>query len=338
VRTVDIIAERFRVGDATSGLETAIETGCQTIEAVGAGSVAMRALPLVLACLGACSDPSVPIDAGTEELGAAMYCEEIADFFCDFYMRCDRMVVADQTECLSAFAESCEGRYGRRYVDLEAAGLLALSREGIDACEAHLAEVSCAEQVFDLDGPCRSMWTGLQPVAGDCSLDVEALVCEPGSECVLSLDLCGECKPVVAVGAACGAETTCSAEATCVDGFCVAYKNIGEACTPDDRCVISADCIDGFCVGPSFVGVGDSCDESHRCPYLSRCAGGTCVATQRLGGECATDLDCATGFCGEGGVCVELLANGSSCDRAAQCSSGSCEGSACAALPSACFQ
>ncbi len=288
-------------------------------------------LLIVLAALSACSG-----GGGDGPLAAEEYCEVTAGFFCDFYLRCGRMNVTTRDDCLSAFAESCNGRYELRYGDLEAAGLLELSREGVRACEEHLQSVSCAQQVLDLSGPCRDMWLGLQPTGGACSYDIESFVCEPGSECVLGLDLCGECRPAAVLGDACGDGVTCGADAACVGSICVARQQVGDGCGEELPCVLGASCADGTCAGPTYVGEGDTCDQTHRCPYLTSCIGGTCVATSSLGGVCASDGDCSTGYC-DSETCVQFLLDGASCERSAQCASAMCVDGFCSGLPSACF-
>jgi hypothetical protein len=276
------------------------------------------------------------IDATTSTISAESYCEKTADFFCDFYLRCGRMNVETKAECLDAFAESCEGRYEKRYADLDRAGLLELSDTGVAACEAHLDVVECGLQIRDLAGPCQAMWAGQQSAGETCSFDVEALVCEIGTECVLDLSLCGECETLAAPSEACGDAITCGTEATCTDGVCLARKQVGEVCGDEDRCVVSASCIEGVCVGPQFVAVGQACDQANRCPYLSQCSGGTCVATNLIGGICDEDWQCATGYCSATSTCTGLLDSGIGCQRSAQCASGKCDG-ICVGLPSACF-
>jgi hypothetical protein len=99
-------------------------------------------------------------DGGTGVIPAADYCATIVDFFCPFYVRCGRMAVDTVDECRAQFLEGCEGRYGPRYAGLEEAGLLTLSKSGVEACEAHLDAVACEDQLRDLDGPCGTMWQG----------------------------------------------------------------------------------------------------------------------------------------------------------------------------------
>ena len=270
--------------------------------------------------------------------GASDYCETIVDFFCDFYLRCGRMAVSSVEQCRPRFLESCNSQFEGRYVDLANAGLLSLDADGLSACEAHLDTVACEQQIFELQGPCASIWRGSQPAGAPCGLDVEFFVCEPASECVLGLDLCGECRALVAIGGDCsGADTACGSAAFCDAGSCRARKQNGEACGPDDRCMAGSGCAGGLCSGPSFVTLGESCGNDRRCPYLSACIAGVCSATAGIGESCGSDLECENDFCGDAGNCEAPHANGQSCASSGQCQSGLCEASVCRALPSACI-
>jgi len=287
------------------------------------------ALVVLLAACGSEPAPRTAVD----------YCETIEPFFCDFYVRCGRMDVATVAECKDAFLASCNAVFEPRYIDLETAGLLALDGDGIDACRAHLDAVACDEQFLELTGPCATMWRGLQPAGGACGLDVESFVCAPGSECVLGLDLCGDCRPVVAVGASCTPGTdTCGTEGYCdtTTNVCRARVQNGDPCTPDDRCLTGASCDGGICTSPSFVAAGEACDARHRCPYLTACTGGTCQPTASVAQACSNDGSCELGFC-DAGTCAVPRASGQPCDRAFACSSGICTGGTCAARPSACI-
>jgi hypothetical protein len=292
--------------------------------------------------VGGDDDAGVDAGAGGEIVPASEYCEAIAPFFCRYYLRCDRMAgVTTQAECESVFDEQCNGRYEPRYVGLEGAGLLTLSRAGLDACEAHLGDVPCAEQIRDLDGPCADLWVGQQPTGGACGFDVESFVCEPGSECSLSLDLCGECRRVVEPGQPCGGATeesvTCGAAASCVDGACVARVPVGQSCGPDDSCVLGARCESGTCAAPNIVGVSDACDIANRCPYKSHCEGGVCVEDALIGDGCVAPVGCASGWCASDGVCQALFAPGADCEESAQCSTGVCDQGRCVTFPGRCF-
>lgn len=224
-------------------------------------------------------DASPIVDASTT-LAAADYCETMAPAFCDFYLRCDRMLAKDVAECRSIFLETCNAKYEPRYVDLEQAGLLSLSRAGTEACAAHLAKVDCAEQRSDLDGACGGMWIGSTPEGGPCGPDVESFVCVEGTSCTLSLDLCGTCKkgppPTLA-----GAD----------------YVGEGSACDSKHRCVYRAYCGSGTCHKSSLL--GGPCTDSRGCAS-GVCEGGTCAPFHVDGASCNVASDCASGQCTSG--------------------------------------
>jgi len=284
------------------------------------------------------SSTSEVADAQPTRLEASAYCETIAPFFCEFYLRCGRMNVETTEACESNFLESCNSKYEGAYIELEQLGFLELSPQGIVACEEHLASVACEEQFFELSGPCADIWAGNQDIGDSCGLDSEFFSCNEASECVLSLDFCGTCRELVAVGAACTpGEQTCGAEAFCEDDVCKARKANGEECGDEDRCVAGSSCLEGLCTGPGFVGVGDACDRANRCPYLTECISGICEPAVLQGEVCDAQTTCATGYCLEG-LCVAPQANGSSCTGAAQCRSLLCRDGQCQPRPSACMQ
>lgn len=309
----------------------------------------MRLLAVLTTCaLAACSssDPggsAAPTDtdagADAQPLHASDYCEATVDFFCDYYLRCGRIVAATAEECRATFLETCNARYEQRYVDLEAAGLLSLSTAGISACRAHLVTVACERQLTDLMGPCGDMWIGPQSAGSPCGLDVESFTCAKGTACVVGLDLCGVCRTASPVGGACGDGLTCTADASCVGGTCVLRRQVGESCSASEPCVVGASCSAGTCVAPRVVAEGEACDATRRCPYRSSCTGGRCVRAALLGEECA-DRTCASGRCvveGTGKLCRPLLDAGAACSNPLDCRSGSCVKGTCRPLPDACF-
>lgn len=274
---------------------------------------------------------------GSDRIPANDYCETIADSFCDFYLRCDRMVVASNAECHDTFLETCNARYEARYVDLETAGLLTLSRAGVDACAAHLATVTCEEQPSDLLGPCGSMWIGTSAPGDACGVDVESFVCAPGATCVLDLSFCGTCQVAAARGEACTADVRCGPEDVCIEGTCVARGLPGQACDDTHVCISGGACTAGKCVVPAIVGEGEACGSSRRCAYNSFCDSGECKRSSLLGGPCTADRECASGRC-ESAKCVPLHAAGDACASAAVCSSAYCSGGQCASLPTTCIR
>lgn len=319
------------------------------------------ALPLVLlACSGEGDPVSPDLDSGhadtvdedaapdvVEEDGATAdvtpdptpseYCEATMEMFCTYYLRCGRMAANDMEGCRVRFAEACNGVYEPIYASLADAGLLALSPEGIAACADHLAEVECHQQMNDLDGPCGEIWLGLAPAGSACGVGIETFVCEPGSECLVSLDFCGVCEPVVGLGEACGDDARCPASARCVDGVCIARALPGDPCTERSQCVVGAECSDGTCRGKEIVAVGEPCDFTHRCPYASVCAGGTCAAQPLLGEPCDGPGWCASGWCDTDGICTALKAEGDSCSSSSECIGG-CSDGTCVDPPSGCIR
>jgi hypothetical protein len=284
-------------------------------------------------------------DSGSEDaglLGAADYCEATADFFCDYYLRCGRIIAASADECRATFLETCNARYEQRYVDLETAGLLALSAAGVEACRDHLGTVACERQVSDLMGPCGSMWIGTQAAGSACGLDVESFTCAPGTACVLGTNLCGVCRTAAALDGACGSSisVTCASDAACVEGRCVQRRQVGESCGTTEPCVVGASCTGSTCVAPQIVREGDACDTTHRCPYRSACTSGRCVRAALLGEDCSSRT-CASGRCVQEGsamICRPLLDAGGTCASSSDCRSALCVQGTCAPLPDGCFQ
>ena len=279
----------------------------------------MRTVAFAVVLLAACPPAPAPRDAGAAAAdagyAATSYCETIVGFFCPFYVRCGRMAVADVDACRAPFLESCEAKYEPVYAALVDAGLLRASAEGVAACRAHLDDVACAEQPLDLDGPCAGMWVGTQPAGASCGFDVESFVCDPTTTCVLGLDLCGTCRTVVPLDAACGGDldVACARDATCSDGACVARTRSAA----------------------TYVDEGDACDFERRCRYLNRCVDGRC-ARQGLLDEACGPAGCASGWCDDG-TCAPLRDEGDACAASAECRTA-CVDDACRGVPSSCFE
>jgi len=306
-------------------------------------SLALLAASALIACSSSAPGEAGVVDAGAEvavqALRASDYCEATVELFCDYYLRCGRIVAATADECRATFLETCNARYEQRYVDLEVAGLLSISPAGIQACRAHLQTVACERQLGDLMGPCANMWIGTQPKASPCGLDVESFTCAPGTACVLGLDLCGTCQSASPAGGTCGDGVTCEADSACVSARCVVRRQVGESCSTSEPCVAGASCNAGVCVAPRIVAEGEACDATHRCPYRSACSGGRCLRAALLGEDC-TDRTCASGRCATEGtarICRALLDSGASCATASECRSASCVRGTCRPLPDGCF-
>ncbi len=290
------------------------------------------------------ADVALPVDAadaslvdmGPETLPAEDYCELSVEMFCSYYMRCGRMAADTMEECRATFLESCNEIYEPRYASYVERGMLELSRDGMQACEAHLADVACELQVFDLDLGCSDMWQGQVPRGGACAPGIGSFVCGSADVCTLDLDFCGTCKPAARVGEACGGEVRCEDLASCRDEVCVARGQHGDACDDASPCRVGANCQGGVCRSYDIVGVGEQCDQARRCQYKAECRGGVCVESALLGEPCI-DRGCASGWCDDG-VCAAFGAGGAACDSPMQCRSLQCEGGACAPVERACFE
>lgn len=267
-------------------------------------------------------------------LTASGYCEASVDFFCDYYIRCGRIVASDVEECRERFLESCNAVYEPRYVAYEEAGLVSLSEDGLEECGEHLASVACEHQLFDLDLGCSEVWIGTQGLDSPCSPGIGSFVCKPGTVCTLDLTLCGTCKAAGIAGDPCGGETRCQTGLQCVEGECAQRALPGASCAAAP-CVAGASCIDDVCRAFDVVMPGEPCGQDARCAYHSTCRAGVCVEDAALGESC-TERACASGWCDDG-VCVARRPAGSDCVGSDECANGLCFEGSCAELDSACF-
>lgn len=289
------------------------------------------------------ADPDVAPDVAPDAVPAAPavlpaeeYCEHAVDVFCPYYLRCGRMAVGSLAECRAAFVEVCDAVYEPIYAAAAALGLLELSGPGLAACAAHLEEVSCEAQVFDLDGGCGAVWTGLVPFGGACGPGIESFVCDPASTCVLDLSFCGTCEPAAATGEACGPDLRCQPWDVCLDEVCQRRPVGGEPCDGSVPCRLGTSCVDGTCAGDTWVGPGEACGADQTCQYKSVCGGGSCVATGLAGDACGATAPCASGWCGADQGCHAFLQTGDPCGDGAECRSGACDAGACAPLELPC--
>lgn len=275
-----------------------------------------------------------------ENIPPDQYCETVAPFFCDFYVRCGRMAVDSVEACLPVFAAACDAGYEPQYIAHANRGLLTLSGAGITACRAHLETVACEAQVFDLDGACAGMWVGGAALGAACAPGIGSFVCAPGGTCVLGLDFCGVCEAAAATGAPCGpdaGEVRCGAADRCAEGLCVPRTAPGGPCAADEDCVVAAACVEGTCRSFDRARAGEACGADRRCPYHSTCRGGRCEVNRTLGETCAAGDVCDAGRCVEG-VCVALRGEEASCTADAECLSGACSAQgACGAPLSDCL-
>ncbi|MBT9561271.1 MAG: hypothetical protein IV100_35080 [Myxococcales bacterium] len=282
------------------------------------------------------------VTAPDEFLPASSYCETAVDAFCPYYLRCGRMAVPDEATCRAVFLETCNARYEPVYADFAARGSLALSAQGVAACQAHLAVVACDAQLGDLDGPCGSMWLGQAPAGAPCGPGIESLICDETSTCRIDLSFCGQCVALALPGEVCDLDHRCPDDGACVEGACVPRVQTAEPCDEASVCEAGAGCVadpvsgETHCLGPTIVALGESCDGERRCPYKSVCSGGTCKATSLLGEACTPAIGCASGSCTDD-TCVPLGGTGAPCHTSLDCVSGRCAATkTCAPLGPAC--
>jgi hypothetical protein len=294
---------------------------------------------LTLALSAACAGEPAETP-GPALLPATSYCEHAAEVFCPFYLRCAWTTAEDLDDCRAQFLGACHARWEPVYVLMAEAGLLGLSRAGLETCARHLADVGCAAQASELSGPCAGVWIGGQPEGGACGMGaggVEALVCAPGTRCILDLSFCGLCRATSARGAACAMDSECAAADACVDDHCTARAGALESCSDRRPCITEARCDDGVCVLRHHKEPpGEGCPSPLDCQYGSICRGGTCTLAAATGASCDGATPCQAGFCA-GGRCAAALAPQATCADGDQCQSGACVDDLCTAIPGACF-
>lgn len=284
--------------------------------------------------------PETPLAPEQPGEGASSYCERVAPFFCDFYVRCGRMAAQTAEACRPMFLETCNARFEPRYRMLESAQLLSLSTEGIDACRQRLEAVSCDAQPFDLVGECAQMWEGHQAPGGPCGMDVESLVCPTGTACRLDLTFCGRCEPAAPIGGECGPDTLCAPDAQCIDGHCAARGLPGDRCGAERSCLAGLRCTGDVCQAPALAALGEVCGAGRRCVYNSACVAGVCKLSVKLGERCDSQTACASGICiqrGDVATCEPLKVEGDRCEAPSECESANCVEGFCRVIPGACF-
>jgi hypothetical protein len=276
---------------------------------------------------------------------AKNYCEYAAEVFCPYYVRCSRMAVETEAECLETFVPACNSRYEPTYVELAARELIQLSTAGLSKCKTHLETVSCEIQVFDLDLGCSNVWSGLAKAGDACGPGIESFVCEQGTTCVLGLDFCGVCSPTVATGQPCGTDIgRCEPDSACDNGICVKRPLATAACTPDGiPCVTGTWCDTTAENGPrcsarSWSAPGEPCNQSAQCQYKSQCGGSICIESALIGEPCDASVACAAGYCTAENVCAEMQASGEPCSANSQCTTGNCSAGTCGPVKTACFE
>lgn len=136
---------------------------------------------------------------------------------------------------------------------------------------------------------CNRMTLQCRPVVAlGAACDSYTEVCEEGARCTD-----GRCVTIVSVDAACGADAVCAATLECRGGRCAALPLPGEPCT--ETC-LAGECIAGEC---TMRPGGAACDEPEQC-QSSQCFAGLCQPVSGEGGPCGT----VAGRCAMGLVCL----------------------------------
>lgn len=296
----------------------------------------------VIGCGGgaedATGDADTAGDPGPAYLSASEYCELTAPMFCTFYLRCDRVVAADEAACRAYFIETCNQAYEPRYAAMAELGLLRLSTAGLAACADHLAQVACDNHLLDLDGPCAAVWEGQVPAGGACAFGLESFVCVEDATCVVDLSLCGTCAAAAAWGDACTDEVRCPYPGLCLAGTCVGPALSGQPCSAEQRCLSGAHCVSGVCEPRQYVAVGQQCDSTHLCAYGAACVGGVCRESPLLTEQCVGAPPCASGWCDTAADrCTPFIPPGAPCSAGAECLTQHCDGGVCGPLVSDCL-
>jgi hypothetical protein len=152
-----------------------------------------------------------------------------------------------------------------------------------------------------LGGACNKIRSGPGGVGASCAGDADCNR-DIDLDCIMKAgSVSGTCQaPVVVMGG-----FDCSAaDAQCVEGFfcdgrnCIRGEAAGDSCGPDTPCADDLQCVPLADGEPADGGVPDA----------------TCVPRRGVGGECATDADCASRICspraGAAGVCSAAIVLG----------------------------
>lgn len=185
---------------------------------------------------------------------------------------------------------------------------------------------------------------------------------ELGGECLLTADCKGKdvacdcdgtgptkCVALLPAGASCEGQTSCVANALCINqgqgAICVGYKAAGESCESQDYCAAGSTCKEGVCAPASAIGEPCGNFEPRPCAAGSYCDffDELCVAQKTEGQECGGKDECLDGVCySQGGpqVCHPKRKEGEACESSFQCpESYDCEADVCTkpTSPTTCF-
>ena len=208
----------------------------------------------------------------------------------------------------------------KRYCDDErravAAGLTTFDPAQAARCLANVRAEACDSPEAMVAAGCDRVFTGQVPARGTCHISGE---CAPGHSCWTfprAPSCPGYCKPILGVGARCGAELGDCESGTVCDRFtsiCMKPGTLGESCP-------------GWCVSGFYCGADRKCaarKTSGDCGDFDECAlhfacsfVGMSKLCNPLGsvGEPCPDAGCDVGLrCDEKGVCSNHPAIGAPC-------------------------
>jgi hypothetical protein len=281
--------------------------------------------------------------------GCTAICSCRSDPTNDAAAACGHLFDALYVQCAQAAPPADAIAHMRQRYELVCQRGLALPGVAVTA-----AQLAACTNLIGTDG-CRvseALEACLKPgtLAGDASctdpLQCESNLCskpylyDPDSG-VSAMLACGSCRPVIAVGQACGA----TAQAQCAPGSqcdfastptCVAVTpgNVGDSCS---RSVAMASCkpglycdpVGGTCAVPRDAGA--PCSLPVECAYPLLCRGSrmlTCQKAGQAGALCNRDSDCANGLACDTavGTCATLTwaGSGQPCSSTARCLVGNC--------------
>lgn len=219
-------------------------------------------LALALAALASCRDEPKPLTPN-------QYVEQRAEIEC----------AAISSACLTPMATCIVGRQTQHATEHQNA--IGSFREFVPA-----SAEACLDKVSDVYGKLNQ---GAVALAGSEYLAMQAVCADVYRGTKAAYELCAS-------------TLDCEAPLICDKGFCGAAKlvdpgagcaNIGEYCPPGSYCSGATGV--WFC-SPKVAAQG-YCDDATPCLESLRCSANACTARLEIALPCASDGDCASGFC-----------------------------------------
>ena len=215
-----------------------------------------------------CSSSPPPDQTVTE------FCSDWADAYCQLSSICNFDVTACttyQVGVCNAFASAAQASGGRAYS--QPAGVTCINQlKATFGGSPTTVSVSTLTTITDL---CNRAFTGNQVTNKSCSTDYD---CASGLVCAASV-----IAPSMKV---CTTVTPKQLGAICLDP--------GDECQGDSYCALQQGA-DPQCVPTPAEGA--ACSATLPCGPADRCIGSTCQPLVAMGDTCASNADCATGYC-----------------------------------------